>query len=80
VVERMNKTILERARNMLSNAGLGKHFWSKIVSTIVYLINRGPSCRLDFEVPEEKWLSKNISYDHLRVFGFEAFVHVPKEK
>ena len=46
----------------------------------MYLINRGPSSRLDFEVPEEKWLGKNISYDHLRVFGCEAFVHVPKEK
>jgi len=43
VAERMNRTILERARNMLSNLGLGKQLWTEVVSTTVYLINRGPS-------------------------------------
>ncbi|CAM8880925.1 unnamed protein product [Rhodiola kirilowii] len=42
VAERMNQTLLERARCMLSNAGLLRRFWAEAVSTAWYLINRGP--------------------------------------
>ena len=28
IAERMNRTLLERSRSMLSNAGLGKEFWT----------------------------------------------------
>jgi len=31
--ERMNRTLLERARCMLSNAGPGKEFWAEAIST-----------------------------------------------
>lgn len=37
--ERLNRTILEKARCMLSNAGLGKEFWAEACNTTVYLIN-----------------------------------------
>lgn len=43
---------------MLSNAGLGKEFWAEAYNTIVYLINKSPSSRLDFGIPEEEWLGK----------------------
>ena len=26
------------------------------------------------------WLGKDISYDHLRVFGCKTFVHIPKDE
>ena len=39
VAERMNQTLLERARCMLSNAGLEKRFWAEAVNTACYLIN-----------------------------------------
>jgi hypothetical protein len=38
--ERLNRTIMERAQSMLSNAGLGKEFWAEAVNTSMYLINR----------------------------------------
>ena len=65
---------------MQSNAGLGKEFWAEACNTAVYLINRSPSSRLDFGIPEEEWLGRRISYSHLPVYGCQAFVHVPKEK
>ncbi|KAK3039652.1 hypothetical protein RJ639_027243 [Escallonia herrerae] len=37
VAERMNRTLLERARCMLSNVGLSKEFWSEFVNTTAYL-------------------------------------------
>ena len=39
VAERMNRTLLERARCMLSNAGLDKEFWAEAVSSACYLVN-----------------------------------------
>ncbi|XP_019432828.1 PREDICTED: uncharacterized protein LOC109339765 isoform X1 [Lupinus angustifolius] len=53
----MNMTILERARCMLSNAGLWhqREFWDEAISTACYLVNRSPHSALDFKTPEEIW-------------------------
>ncbi|KAH9317745.1 hypothetical protein KI387_019514, partial [Taxus chinensis] len=55
VSERMNRTIMERARSMRLHARLPLSFWVEVVSTVVYLINRGPSSALDGGIPEEDW-------------------------
>ncbi|GKB10607.1 retrovirus-related pol polyprotein from transposon TNT 1-94 [Tanacetum coccineum] len=47
VVERMNRTLLERARCMLSNAGLPNIFWVEAVNTACYLVNRSPPIAID---------------------------------
>eukprot|EP00253_Pinus_taeda_P003676 PITA_03676 len=39
VAECMNKTLLERARSMLSNDGLQKELWTEAVATACYVIN-----------------------------------------
>lgn len=79
VAERMNRTIVEKVRCMLSMAGLPKPYWAEAVLTTCYLINRSPSVPLNFEVPEKIWTGKCVNYSHLRVFGCKAFVHVSKE-
>jgi len=35
---------------------------------------------LEDKTPQEVWTGKKPSLSHLRVFGSEAYVHVPKEK
>ena len=80
MAERMNRTIQERVRSMLSHVGLPEHFWTKAVTTAVHIINRLPCSGIDFQVVEEIWIGKPPSYAHLRVFGCEAFCHVPKDK
>ncbi|MCO5563393.1 hypothetical protein L7F22_017034 [Adiantum nelumboides] len=65
---------------MISNAGLPQSFWGEAVKTVVHLINRSPSKVLDGGVLEEAWTGKPPSYAHLRVFGCEAYVYVPKEQ
>ncbi|KAH9320636.1 hypothetical protein KI387_015275, partial [Taxus chinensis] len=55
VSERMNKKITERARSMRLHAGLPLSFWEEVVSTNVYLINRGPSSALDGGIPKKAW-------------------------
>lgn len=55
---------------------------AKILSmrTAVDLINLSPSFPLNGDVPEKVWTEKEVSYDHLRVFGCRAFVHIPKDE
>jgi transposase InsO family protein len=79
VVERMNMTLMEKARSMLSGVGLGQEFWAEAVGTTCYLVNRSPSSTLDDKTPHEVWSGKKPSLQHLRVFGCDAYVHVPKK-
>ena len=80
VAERMNRTIEERIRCMLSHAKLSKSFWAEALVTAVYLINLSPSNPLDGDVPQKVWTGKDVSYKHLRVFGCRAFVHIPRDE
>ena len=80
VAERMNHTIMERVRCMLSHAKLSKSFWGEAMNTVVYLINQSPSAPLNGDVPPNVWQGKEVSYDHLRVFSCQALVHVPKDE
>ena len=64
---------------MLSNSCLEKNFWVEAVKTTCYLINRSPTTTLDGGIPNEFWTGKNLNYSHLKIFGCEEFVHIPKE-
>jgi transposase InsO family protein len=79
VAERMNRTLMEKSRSMLSGVRLGQEFWAEVVGIECYLVNRSPSSALDDKTPHEVWSGKKPSLQHLRVFGFDAYVHVPKE-
>ncbi|GKV31786.1 hypothetical protein SLEP1_g40452 [Rubroshorea leprosula] len=76
----MNRTLMERARCMMSTAKLGKEFWAEAVKTACYLINRSPTVSLKMKTPEEVWFGKPANYSFLRIFGCDAYVWVPKEK
>jgi len=78
VLERMNRTIMERARCMRLHAGFPLQFWADVVDTVFYLINRGPSSSLDGGILEETWMGKKVKYSFLKTFGCEAFVHINK--
>jgi hypothetical protein len=64
---------------MLSGAELGQEFWVEVVGTTCYLVNRSPSSGLDDKTPHEVWTRKKPSLQHLKVFGCDSYVHVPKE-
>jgi transposase InsO family protein len=50
VVERMNKTLLERARSMLNNAKLQQELWEEVVNTTCYLVNWSLSVAIDSKI------------------------------
>jgi len=64
---------------MLSGAGIGQEFWADAVGTACYLVNKSPSLVLGDKTPQEVWTGKEPSLTHLKVFGCDAYVHVPKE-
>jgi len=80
IVERMNRTVVERVRCLLSHAKLHKNFWGEALMTAVYLINLSPCYPLQGDVPNRIWYNKEVSYDHLKVFGCKAFVHIPQDE
>src|ERR1044072_9168661 len=80
LAERMNRTLLERTRCMLSNAGLPKVFWAEAVNTACYLINRCPSTAIGLKTPEEMWSGAPANYEKLRIFGCPAYAHIREGK
>ena len=71
--------LMEKEKCMLNGVGLGKEFGAKAMGTTCYLVNRSPSSVLDDKTPQEVWTGKEPSLTHLKVFGCDANVHVPKE-
>jgi len=46
----------------------------------MHVLNLTPCIPLEFDVPNIVWTSKDVSYDYLRVFGYEAFVYISKDE
>ncbi|GJS69001.1 putative RNA-directed DNA polymerase [Tanacetum coccineum] len=80
LAERMDRTLVERVRCLLSHAGLPASFWGEALNTAVHVINLTPCVPLRFDVPDRVWSGKDVSYYHLRVFGCKASVHIPKDE
>ena len=80
LAERMNRTLMERVRCILSHAKLPNIFWGEAILAVAHVLNLSPCVPLQQDTPERVWSRKDVSYDHLRVFGCKAFVHVPKDE
>jgi hypothetical protein len=80
VVERMNKSIAEKARCLKLNARLANIFCVDAVSMACYLIKRSPRVALERKVAEEVWIGNEVDYFGLRVFGCPTYVHIPSEE
>ena len=80
VAERLNRTLVEAVRSMLIDANLPHKFWAEALSTAVYLKNRSPTKAVKDMTPFEAWKNMKPKVGHLRVFGCDAFAHIPKDE
>ena len=81
VAERMNCTLLENVRCMLSQAKLGKEFWAKTVTFASHIINHLPAAANEGKTPLEVWSgSPATNYDSLCIFGCPTHYHVKDSK
>ncbi|KAI8440646.1 hypothetical protein MSG28_001855 [Choristoneura fumiferana] len=80
VSERLNRTLVEKARCMLQEAGLSKRYWGEAIMTAIYIKNRCPTSALAGLTPEEKWTGSKPDLSHLHVFGCIAYSLVPEQR
>lgn len=65
---------------MLHAKGLPERLWGEAVNTAAYVLNRTGPTPEEGKSPYELWFKKVPAVDHLRIFGTECFVHIPKQK
>ena len=76
VAERLNRTLMEAARSMISHAGLTSNYWGEAVATAMYVRNCTATTTTN-TTPYERWYGKKPDLSNLRVFGCTAYAHVP---
>ncbi|CAI7834724.1 unnamed protein product [Closterium sp. NIES-53] len=80
VAERANRTILETARALLIESGVGNSMWPHAVRHATVARNRVlTKVGNESWVPLERWLRRKPPVDMLRVFGCMAVAQIPKK-
>jgi len=78
--ERENRILVEAARSMLQSKKLPNKLWAEAVSTAAYILNRTGPTKVADKAPYELWTGREAPVDHMKIFGTDCFVHVPKQK
>ena len=74
MAKKINCSLLEKARCLLSNARLDKSFWAEAIVYASHLINGLSSTAIGGKTPLEVWSSKATQvYDLLRIFESSAY-------
>jgi transposase InsO family protein len=77
--ERVQRTLMEKARSMMAEAQVPKDFWGEALMTSNTIRNLSPVKNRD-KTPFEMFQKRKPDLSMLRVFGCRAFVLKPKEK
>ena len=79
--ERTVGLLKDVAQTCLLGSTLPQKFWGEAMATAVYQLNRrSTSTNANGKTPFELWTGKKPDVTGMKVFGCDAFVHVPKEK
>ena len=80
ISERLNRTLIDMVRSMLDQAQLTPSFWAEAATTAVELRNVTGSRQRGGMTPHELLTGRKPDVRNLRVFGCEAWIHVPKQQ
>ncbi|MBW0556481.1 hypothetical protein O181_096196 [Austropuccinia psidii MF-1] len=81
IVERGNRTLLEKIRVLLADYQVPTEWWGEACSMATYLLNRTPVSTIGFQAPICKWKDlTSLQLDHIHPFGCTAVMHIPKAK
>lgn len=78
VAERMNRTLVEAARSLLTDSKLPDEFWAEAMNTAAYVRNRCGKKMLEGKVPEEVYTTRRQSVKYFRTFGCLAYISIPE--
>jgi hypothetical protein len=76
-VERLHRTLMNKARAMRIHTDLPPNRWDKFMLTASYLTARTPSRAIAGKTPFELWFLRKPDLSHLREIGCKAFVLIP---
>jgi transposase InsO family protein len=76
--ERLNRTLVEKARCLLRDASMPEEFWGEAVLTANYIRNRTKTSVCNDCVPMELWDGRKPSVKFFRIFGCCAYARVPR--
>eukprot|EP00253_Pinus_taeda_P018675 PITA_18675 len=65
---------------MIQSKGLSLSFWLEEIDCANYIINLTPTKVLKNINTKEAWTSIKLDVSHFRIFGSEAWAHIPNEK
>jgi len=80
VAERMNWTLVELARAMLTAAELPEFLWESAVEHAAYIRNRSFTTSLQGSTPYQAWHDKKPDIRHLREFGAPIWILLQGQK
>jgi hypothetical protein len=80
VAERKNRTIMEVVKTMIHDQDIPMCLWAEATMAILYVQNRLSLSALGFKTLKEMFTRKKLEVNHLKIFGFPIFIHIPKEK
>src|SRR6266850_1948745 len=80
VAERMNQTLVELARAMLTAADLPEFLWEPAVEHAAYIQNRSFTTSLQGMTPYQAWHNKKLDVTHLREFGTPVWILLQGQK
>ena len=80
VAERMDRTLVEKARAMMAASNIPHTFWAETNANAAYARNRSPTSSLKNTTPLETWWGHKPSENHLRTFVCIAYAHIAEGK
>ena len=69
---------MDMARSMLKAKGMSNYFWAKVITCVIYLINRSPTRSAPNKTLIEAWSGFEPNVQYLKVLGSITYAHVPK--
>ncbi len=76
--ERLNRTLVEKARCLLEDSSLSKKYWDEAIQCAAYQLNCCPN--YEQKIPAELWYGKTADYMKMRAFGSLVHVLIPSQK
>ena len=78
--EREMRTLKDCSRTMLRASKLPDYLWGEALMTCVYLLNRTLSKQAPEKTPYEQVFGHRPDLSHVRIFGCQAYAHVPDDQ
>lgn len=77
--ERMNRTLIEKARRLLFDANLPKYYWAEASHMAATILNKSVNSSGKL-TPDEVFYGVKPDLTNFEIFGSECMVHIPKQK